>query len=398
MSAPSAKAEPKLTLIEGGAGRRRTIWCERLPGFGRRFYPSGRSSYIVQAFMEGRTRIITIGRPVFMSERHARSLARLVLLQAYAGQAPVSHRKRIRAAPCFADFLKEYWQRIAPRWKASTANRNEYYRACHLERAFAGHFIDAIDTPEVQRWFVAVSDHAGPGAANRALAMLSAMFTRAEAWGYRAEGSNPCRGIRRHRPRSFGRALEPAELTRLGAALDATAEDQPLAAGVIRMLLLTGCRLSEVLSLRWSDVRGQRIELRDAKTGPRTVWLGEEARAVLDSLPRTKGQEIVFFNPETGQALTRPGRYWNKLKQLAALPPVRLHDLRHTFASHAARGSETMPALGSMLGHRRISSTARYTHLDDAHLLDAAQRVGEVCMLLAGLLPSSHEDKTSIGH
>ncbi len=376
MTAPSKSAQPALTVIEGGAGRRCTSWCDRLPGFGLRTYPSGRSSYIVQAHMNGRTRIVTVGRSSVMSERQARTLARLVLLQAYAGQSPAAERQRIRAAPSFADFVKEYWERIEPRWKASTADRNGYYRRCHLDGAFAGLFIDSIGTPEVQRWFVDVSDQSGPGAANRTLAILSAILARAETWGYRPEGSNPCRGIRRNRPRRFGRALEPAEISRLGVALAATAPQQPLAAAVVRLLLLTGCRVSEILSLEWSDVRGARLQIRDAKSGPRTVWLGEEARSILNSLPRTKEQQAVFFNCATGRPLTTPKRYWRKVQRMAELPPTRLHDLRHSFASHAARASETMPAIGRMLGHRRTASTARYTHLDDAGLIEAAELVG----------------------
>ena len=384
VTAGTNPSRPTLSVIEGGGGRRRTIWCDRLPGFGLRTYASGRSSYIAQAHMSGRTRVVTIGRVSVMSERQARSLARLVLLQAYAGQSPADERQRVRAAPAFPDFMKEYWQRIEPRWKPSTANRNQYYRRCHLDGAFAGQFIDAIGAPDVQRWFVGVSDNAGPGAANRTLAILSAMFARAEAWGYRPEGSNPCRGIRRNRPRRFGRALEPAEIARLGAVLDATASEQPLAAAAVRLLLVTGCRVSELLSLEWSDVRGARLQLRDAKAGPRTVWLGDEARSVLAGLPRAKEQQIVFLNAATGKATTIPKRYWSKLQRMATLPPTRLHDLRHSFASHAARGNETMPAIGRMLGHRRPASTARYTHMDDARLIEAAELVGGAILNFMG--------------
>ena len=149
VTAGTNPSRPTLSVIEGGGGRRRTIWCDRLPGFGLRTYASGRSSYIAQAHMSGRTRVVTIGRVSVMSGAQARSLARLVLLQAYAGQSPADERQRVRAAPAFPDFMKEYWQRIEPRWKPSTANRNQYYRRCHLDGAFAGQFIDAIGAPDV---------------------------------------------------------------------------------------------------------------------------------------------------------------------------------------------------------------------------------------------------------
>lgn len=385
MSAPALAERPMLELIEGGGGRRRTLWCQSLPGFGLRLYASGRSSYIVQTRMGGRLRVVTIGRAALLSEHQARDLARHILLRAQTGENPADERKRCRAAPAFSAYLDEYWRRIAGRWKASTRVAHDIYRRNHLDRAFRGMTIDAIGHADVQRWFVDLSDSGGPGAANRTLEILSGMFGRAEAWGYRPEGSNPCRGLRKNRPRRFPRVLEPAELSRLGRALDRRAETRPLHAAAIRLLLLTGCRLSEILSLEWSDVRGAKVQLRDAKTGPRTVWLGDEAKATFAAIPRTNGQDAVFHDPMR----RRPIRYltydWSEVLKDASVPPTRLHDLRHTFASYAARGSETMPMIGRLLGHRRMASTARYAKLDDLTLIDAAERIGMTIATHSGL-------------
>lgn len=374
---------PLLTLIEGGAGRRRTIWCDRLPGFGIRRYASGRATYIVQSRMGGRLRVITIGSAALFSEHHARDLARHILLRAQAGENPAEVRERVRAAPAFRDYLDEYWRRIAGRWKTSTRIAHDKYRRNHLERAFPGMTIDAIGHADVQRWFTDLSDNGGPGAANRTLEILSGMFNRAEAWGYREEGSNPCRGVRRNRPRRFARALEPAELARLGAALDRSAKSHPLHVVAIRLLLLTGCRLSEILTLEWSDVRGSRVQLRDGKTGPRTVWLGDEAKATLAAVPRARGQAAVFYDPAREKPVGDISHVWREAIRDASIPPTRLHDLRHTFASHAARGSETIPMIGKLLGHSKTVSTARYAQLDDATLVAASEEVG---LLIAGLI------------
>ena len=138
---------------------------------------------------------------------------------------------------------------------------------------------------------------------------------------------------------------------------------------------MTGCRRGEILNLTWGEVQGRKLKLTDSKTGPRIVWLGQEARAVLDGLPRGKKDELVF--PFKGQSVSAIDWFWRKLRRDAGLDDVRLHDLRHNYASLAARSSETLPMIGSLLGHRQVSTTARYAHLDDTSLLEAATEIGD---------------------
>ena len=367
---------PVLTLIEGGAGRRQTIWCERLPGFGLRRHSSASASWIVQTRIGARTRTVTLGRASLLSESKARDLARHVLLRAQIGDDPAADRLRTRVAPAFDDFVAEYWAKAKTRWKPTTRVRNDEHRRCHLLGRFSGKFIDGINPADVRRWFVTISDECGPGTANRAAAVLNNMMRSAERWGYRQEGSNPCAKLKRNRPRRCARVLEPDELSRLGTALDELQTAQPQAVTVIRLLLLTGCRVSEILTLEWDDVRGERLRLRDAKAGPRTVWLGEQAIAVFNALPRRRGEPVIFCSPERRAPLASPRRFWLKLLRHAGLPPTRLHDLRHTFASYGARGAETMPMIGRLLGHRHMGSTSRYTRLDDKSLLGASDLIG----------------------
>ena len=367
---------PVLTLIEGGAGRRQTLWCDRLPGFGLSRHASGCASWIVQTRVGGRVRTVTLGRTKVLSEHQARGLARRVLLRAQIGDDPVADRQRTRAAPAFDDFVAEYWAKAPARWKPSTRVRNDEHRRCHLLERFPGKFIDGIDTAGVRRWFVTISDECGPGTANRAASVLNNMMNSAERWGYRPEGSNPCAGLKRNRSLRAARVIEPEELARLGAALDELACAQPVAAAIVRLLLLTGCRVSEILQLDWDDFRGERLRLRDAKAGPRTVWLGDDARSAIATLPRRKGVPTIFWNRERAAHMAAPVRFWRKLLKQAGLPPTRLHDLRHTFASYGARGAETMPMIGRLLGHRHLGSTARYTRLDDASLLGACDLIG----------------------
>jgi integrase len=170
----------------------------------------------------------------------------------------------------------------------------EPYRRTHLNRAFAGKFVDQINEEDVARWFASVTNRGGPGAANRSLDIVKAMMRKAEAWGYREHGNNPVVGLRRDRSKPCERFLAEAELARLGAALSTAEATKPAYANAVRLILLTGCRKSEIIALRWSEVKGRRLLLVDSKTGARTVWLGVKARAIIDRQPRRRGAEQVF--------------------------------------------------------------------------------------------------------
>ncbi len=206
--------------------------------------------------------------------------------------------------------------------------------------------------------------------------VLSVIMREAEAMGLRPEGSNPCRGIRRYRRKGRERFLPDEEIHRLSGRLKAHEARWPQHVAVIRLLLLTGCRKGEILTLQWSDYREGRLFLRDSKTEPRTVWLSEPARTVLDRLER-KGRWIFPASrgdrPRSGSWLFH---FWNRVRAEADLEDARLHDLRHTHASLALRQGETVLAIGRLLGHRRPETTLKYTHVADAMVQDAAETVG----------------------
>ena len=208
--------------------------------------------------------------------------------------------------------------------------------------------------------------------------VLSVIMSQAEAMGLRPEGSNPCLGIRRYRRKGRARFLSDEEIRRLSARLSAHANGRPQQVAVIRLLLLTGCRKSEILTLRWSDFREGHLFLRDSKTGPRTVWLSQPARNVLDGLDRT-GQWV--FPAARGKGPRNKGwleGFWDTVRAEAGLRGVRLHDLRHTHASIALRQGETVLTIARLLGHRNPETTLKYTHLADKTVMDAAETVGAV--------------------
>lgn len=275
---------------------RRTVWSERLPGFGKRYYSTGRSTYVVQALMGQVTRTITLGNANVLSKSQALTVARRILLRAQVGEDPATKRKQIRKVPNYDDFLSMYWKQAAAKWKQSTLETHNGYRRKHLDRAFFGMFIDEIEQADVLVWFNKVSINGGPGAGNRCFEILRSMFNYAERWGMRPEGTNPCTYIRPNKRRKCERFLSNQEIGRLGEVLARMIPTQPLHATIIYLLLLTGCRMSEIVDLTWSEVKGRRLLLHDSKTGPRTVWLGDEARMLLASLERRSGSDLVFWN------------------------------------------------------------------------------------------------------
>lgn len=361
---------------------RSTVFIAALPGFGVRSYPSGRRVYIVQRRMGGRMRTVTIGNTAAMTEATARDVASRILLRCQVGENPADTRATIRCAPPFSAFLDEYWQRMSRQWKPRTVETHNGYRRLHLDNAFTGKFVDQIEAADVARWLARLTDRSGPGGANRCLSILNAMMRKAEDWGYRPEGSNPCAGVKGNRRLRCERFLSDQELGRLGQALRTAEATHPEQAAAVTMILLTGCRKSEILGLRWSEVKGNRLLLTDSKTGPRTIWLGREARTILDRLGRHKPADRVFRT--NGNSRNALDWFWQTVRNQAALPDVRLHDLRHSFASFAARRAETLPMIGKLLGHSKIASTARYTHLDDRAVVNAIERVGALISCSAG--------------
>ncbi len=226
-----------------------------------------------------------------------------------------------------------------------------------------------------------------PIQANRTLALLSKMFGLAERWGLRPPGSNPCRGIDRFPEKRRERFLSGGEIARLGAVLEEEEPHETFVVLAIRLLLLTGARRDEVLTLRWADVDFERSALRlpDSKTGAKVIPLGPAALALLAMAPRLEGNPYVIPGRRVGGRLVGLQRPWARIRERAGLGDVRLHDLRHSFASVGAAAGLGLPILGAILGHRNHATTARYAHLDDDPRRTAATRISdEIAAALSG--------------
>ncbi|MCY4306536.1 MAG: site-specific integrase [Aestuariivita sp.] len=212
--------------------------------------------------------------------------------------------------------------------------------------------------------------------ADRSMPVLSIIMKEAEASSLRPEGSNPCRGIKRYRRQNRQRFLSGAELARLGGALRSVTPSSSVT--ILWLLVLTGCRSGEIRTLRWTDYRDGNLFLRDSKTGPRTVWLSDPARKLLDIHPRTSLWVFPALTTTGPFTKTKLCTVWNQIRADAGLRDVRVHDLRHTYASMAISSGETVLTVGRLLGHNKPETTLKYAHHAEIDVEQAATEMDAV--------------------
>lgn len=345
-------------------------------GFGLRVMPSGRRSYLVQYRCGGRTRRIAIGQHGTVTVDAARKRAKELLGSVAAGQNPAEIVAQHRGAPTVRSvgerFMREH---VLLRCKPST--QREYRRALDkfIFPAMGNHKIIDVRRADIAKLHHATRDI--PYQANRTLGVLSKLFTLCEIWGLRADGSNPCRHVPKYREEKRERFLSASELRRLGETLtrlEAEGEESIYVIAAFRLLVLTGCRLSEIQTLKWPYITPRYLELPDSKTGARRIPLPPAARAVLDAIPRDDKQPFVIAGAVQGQPITDLQKPWRRIRAAASLEDVRIHDLRHTYASNAVANGMPIQMVGKLLGHTQLQTTMRYAHLADDPVLLAAER------------------------
>ena len=367
-------------LKPGADGAEAVLWDTEVKGFGVRVQRGGSKSYIVHyrtgSGRRAPLRKLTIGKHgAPWTPEKARSEAKRLLGIVETGADPAADKIARKEAPTLGDLAERFLAEHAEaKRKASTAT--EYRR-----------LLDRIILPalgkrkviEITRQDVGKLHHSlrqAPYQANRVLAVLSKMFNLAERWGLRPDGLNPCRHVEKFGERKRERMLSPAELGRLGEALSAHA-GSPYTAAAVKLLVFTGARLNEVLSLRWDWIDFDRGEARlpDSKTGAKTLHLPPPALSVLAELPRLDGNPHVIVGHKTGAAMVNLEKPWRAIRATAGLDDVRLHDLRHAFASVAASSGMGLPIIGKMLGHTQAATTHRYAHLASDPVKAAAAAV-----------------------
>lgn len=376
------------------ADREFFLWDDELKGFGLRVYPSGRKMYLAQFRAGGRVRRVNIGLHGAVTPEAARTEAMKYLSEVRLGGDPAAERDRRKASPTMKKFgqrfLDEY---VATHCKPTT--QTEYRRSVELfiNPKLGSHRLIDVTRADVVELHQAMK--ATPYQANRTLGVLSIMFTLAHSWGVRTDGVNPCWKVRRYKEIKRERYLTSAELARLGKVLrEANSERE--AANCIHLLLLTGCRLGEIQTLKWEyvDLNAGVLRLPDSKSGAKLVSIGQAAIDVFKSIPKLKDNPYVVTGRVEGQHLTDVQRPWRRLRKQAGLDGLRIHDLRHSFASDALQLGEDLPMIGRLLGHTQIQTTARYAHLKTAPIKAAADKVS-VAIAAALAKPPKKENEAA---
>ena len=385
------QSRPSFARRIAAARTRRTkycVWDEGISGLGVCIHPSGVRSFVLRRRLpDGRVRSVTLGRVGRMSVPEARHQARRTLAEWLEDPRP-RRGPRYPGLP-MTDFAEEFLERYSRHWKPGTLRSSAGVLRNHILPAFRHLSVDEITAAHVGEWFASLAER--PGTANRAmpvLSVLSVMMRMAEQWGYRVHNTNPCRGTRRYRRPPMERYLTPKQMARLNAVLARDEFYRPQAVAAIRLMMLTGCRPGEILGLQWAWIRGPRIRLPDSKSGPRTVWLCSAAVAILEAILRYSGDCPFVFParpPVRALPLAAIGREWPRIREEAGLEGLRLHDLRHTWASVAAMNGVDMVTVAKALGHALVETTERYTHLSEGSVAEAAERVSaRIAAALAG--------------
>jgi integrase len=394
------------------------LWDSELKGFGLKVSPRGVKTYFVWYRVgEGRAaqrREFTLGRHGAMEPETARGEAMNALVAAREGKDPQAVRQKARGELNVSALCDQYLKEGVGTKKDSTLRADAARIKAHIKPILGRRPVSSVTTSDVARFMrdVAAGKTAaaikpsqaelrakgikgaalkeadrrrlkdpaargGKGTATRTVGLLGAIFSFAVKEGMRPD--NPVRGVERFRDKQSQRFLSPAELARLTQAMTAAEAAGVNRSGlaVIRLLTLTGARKGEIEGLRWSEVDIDRacLKLADSKAGARIVPLGAAALQALSDLPRVKGTAFVF--PAEGDLKKHyvgTPKVWLKVREAAKLDEVRLHDLRHTFASFGAAGGLSLPLIAAILGHKDVKTTQQYAHLADSPVKAAADR------------------------
>lgn len=400
------------------ARRAVTYYDAKLSGFGVRFHATGKAAFILEyrpiggGRKAGKKRL-TIGAPETMKLETAKEAARDMLARIRLGADPAAERQAQRGAETVAElfdaYLREYCE---PKLKRRTAELYAAYVRRYIKPELGTRKAEAITDSDVARLHRKIGAHkapakARPGAANRVLVFVSGCYSWASGEGKKLPKAhpNPAKGIKRFPENPRERYLSDAELARLGEALrlaettgipwtpkespnakhapkpkNRLVTFDPWAIAAIRLLMFTGCRLREILHLRWADVDLERgfLFLPDSKTGAKPIYLNAPALDILNNLQRVGVYVIAGESAGTKDEKPRADlqRPWARVIEHAGLTGLRIHDLRHTFASNAAASGASLLVIGRLLGHRDIETTSRYAHLADDPVRAANDKTG----------------------
>jgi integrase len=403
---PDKLSQVDAEALEPGA-RAYIRYDQSPPGFGVRVSPGGGRSWVFDYRPGGGrrapTRRITLGRIDALPYFKARKAAEKLYHRTRLGEDPAGIRDSARAAPTLDAVIARYMaEEITPARKPRTAALYAQYFRNHVSPALGRKQAAALSYSDIAKLHRAIGTAGAEVTANRVVALIGALYNWAGKAGEVPRGTNPARDVTRFREQARTRYLSEDEITRLGEALargesegfpleidpdkptskhapkNGRARISPYAAGAIRLLLLTGCRLSEVLTLRWDDVDLEHalLMLPDSKTGARPVWLNAGALAVLEDLSKIRLGDYVIAGDQPDAPRSDLNRPWRQIIKHAGIEGVTLHTLRHTHASIGVGAGLGLPLVGALLGHKVAATTARYAHIDSTPARRASETVG----------------------
>jgi len=395
---------PRLTkrIVESAEVREKDYFItdEELPGFSLRVLPSGRKNFTLQYRAGTKTRRFNLGSYGILTPEAARAKATGILAAVREGKDPAGERLAILQAPTLRDLAKRFMEDYcAHRVKPSTKDRYAQLLDTYILPKLGHRRLLDITRADI------VDLHTGlakkKSTANRMLAVVSLLFNLAETWGWYENRSNPARRIVKYKEQKRERFLTAEELRRLGETL-VMAENARLishhALAAFKLLILTGARCSEIQTCKWEyvDMDAALIRLPDSKTGAKFIHLGATAMQVLRGIERVEGNPYLICSAHVpSQHIFDLQNSWQQIRRWAKLDQVRIHDLRHTFASRAVAMGMTLPVIGRLLGHTQTQTTDRYAHLAVNPILEAADKVThDIGGLLA--LPAPEAPDTAV--
>ena len=361
-------------------------WDDIVPGFGCRVTAAGSRAFVLNYSVRGngRQRRYTIGAFPDWTVAMARARAKELRRQINEGGDPLGDIEADRSAVTMAELCDRFETEHLPKRRPGTRIDYHSILSKHIRPHFGRIKVAAVTHNDVVQLHDKITDVGHVYRANRVIAILSKMFSLAIRWGMRAD--NPAKGIEKNREHSRRRYLKGEELAALTEALAAHPNKQ--AANVIRLLLLTGARRGEVLGMRWAELDlaaglWSKPASSTKQNMPHEVPLSAPARQLLveirDSLGRRRElPEFVFPGAGQGGHIVEIKRVWRSLCKTAGLANLRLHDLRHSFASQLVSGGASLPLIGALLGHSNVQTTARYAHLFRDPQRAAVERVGAI--------------------
>lgn len=372
-------------------------WDTDLTGFGLKITPTGSKIYIVQYRNGGRgtpTKRYKIGKHGTVTPDEARKAAKQILGDVSRGQDPQKIKQQERKACTVSELCENYLIHGCPTKKKSTITIDRGRIERHIKPLIGKRKVKDLNSNDIRRFMHDIAKgktakniktikhglarvSGGEGTASRTVGFLGGILSYAVAEGI--INTNPVKGVKRYPDKKNERFLSPSEITKLGEALILAEKNNinPNATNAIRLLLLTGCRKTEIMSLTWKEIDFEIgcLRLNDSKTGQKIVPLGKPALQLLVSLKPIDDNIHVFPSEKTDGYFLATPKIWLKIRTLAKLDDVRLHDLRHSFASIGAGAGLGLQVVGKILGHADPKTTARYAHIADDPLRAAADRI-----------------------